>query len=456
MAWRSILVLLFAGLLVTLPACEGVRRNLRAAGPVEPRVFAVPPVSEPDVDERGLDRSDLPTRYPAGSWIGMSGPALQPNIFVPARVNGDDVDAMLDLGATNSMVGEGTARRLGLLKEDRFAGTTELSVPGQRVHLVDAYYTDVILGDWQIRDVRVNVVPGSSYPFILGFSALTRFDLYVAIAERQVGLFEAGQGPVPEGARSIPFVEFADGVSYVDVFVPTASRDRYQRSVPVIIDSGATTTSVPHRVLAGYGVVGTSEAETVAEDKLVSPIHAIDNLLVGRAFVDVGRVIAKSAEDSYGLLGLDVMRRFDILFSKQRRRAWLAPRPRRPPHRTLGPKGRTCGTADKPRPCISVEIVDDEGPRLCARVAPGYGRAPLELEVEAERADGTAAWGAGTATLFLRPGRGETSVCESLPFDPHVDGPWAFERLVLTRVARVSDYPCGEHRSCLARGAPLP
>lgn len=418
--------------------------------------FVPPPIVEPAVTSEGLDANALSARYPGGCWLPLSGPTLDPGLIVNAELNGHAVDALLDTGSTSSLIGERLARSSGVIQSDRWLQRYEASVQG-RTFTGDAYRAEVRLGEFVFGDVKLNVLPGSDFDLVVGFAELRQIDVLVASDDRMIGFFAAGSGPVPDGAQPIEFVEHADGVAYVDAWVPAPDRTRYLPAVPLLIDTGATTTGIPRPAIDGQRRLHESRSVTADGSRLLAGHFDVGELLVGRRQLRVGPVIANDGRAGYGNLGLDVLRRYQALFSARRSQLFLAPRARRPELRTLGPGGKPCLRNGAATPCVSIKLVQQpRAAKVCATIAPGYGELPLALEVGAERADGAMAWGGGAFTIYLRgPGAWQT-ICEQLPVIPAHDRVWDLARLALNHVYRPRDFPCGNRSSCASSRSPLP
>jgi len=408
------------------------------------------------VTSEGLDGDALAGHYPTGDWLPLTGPALAPELTVSAELNGHQVDALLDTGSTYGFIGEQAARNAGVIRSDRWLARSEIWMQGHAV-AADAYRAELRLGKFAFHDVRLNVIPGSNFGLVVGLAVLGQLDVFAAAGDRTIGLFEAGRGPVPAGARALEFVEHADGVAYVEAFVLAPGRDRYQPAVRLLIDTGATTTGIPLPALAGQRRMSDDEVETGDGKRHAVGRYDVGELIVGRRHLPVGSILPHASSVDYGSLGLDVWRRYHALFSARRAQIFLAPRPRRPELRTLGPGGAPCLRNGAATPCIAVRLGQQLRPAtVCATVAPGYGGQPLALEIDAERADGSQAWGGGRVTIYLRGAAHWQIVCEKLSMDLSRDRTWDFARLALNRVYRPREFPCGNRSSCVASCAPLP
>jgi aspartyl protease family protein len=103
--------------------------------------------------------------------------SLQPNrqghyVFT-GRINGKDVDFLVDTGATQVALPEATARRLGLPRLADTAFNTANGVSHGYLTMLDT----LEIGNIRLTDVRAGVAPNMDGPVLLGMSALKQLEL---------------------------------------------------------------------------------------------------------------------------------------------------------------------------------------------------------------------------------------------------------------------------------------
>lgn len=437
-------------LLAACLAIVGCPKRPPAASAVTIPADAVEPPQTPE----GLDDSDLNARHPDGAWLPFIGDPLTPGIVVEITLNGLPTRALLDTGATASLIGTKLADELGVIDAARYRGPVEVRAHDTLTE-AEAYDAELVLGDRRWPATRFNVLPNHAFGVVIGRTALAEVDLYVALDEQRVGVFDPGQAPAPAEAGVLDYLRYPDGVSYVDAFVLDVKDDRYRGPITMLVDTGASSSSLPTRFLSGFPTIGTLRASTVT-GLHVAARHAAGHVVVGRRHVPVGDVYPWASRASYGLLGLDVLRRFDVVISAARAKLWLRPTERRPPIRSLGPRGAPCERDGRAVPCVAVFVRGAAPTELCASVSPAYEGRRLALDVGAEHEDGTPAWGGALMTLFFDgPGRWQ-NVCRPIPIQPAAEPVWHYARLTLEAVYAPWRSPCPQRRACLATSGALP
>jgi hypothetical protein len=431
---RSGATLTWAMLLVLTAGCP-------KRPPVASAVTIPADAVEPPQTPEGLDDSTLPARFPSGTWLSFISDPLTPGIVVEITVNGLPTEALLDTGATTSLIGARLAAELG--------------VKDPRRYRAEAYDAELLLGDRRWPSARFNVLPNHAFGVVIGRAALADVDLYVALDERRVGVFDAGQAPTPAKAGVLDYLRYPDGVSYVDAFLLDVSEDRYRGPITMLVDTGASSSSFPERFLAGYPTIGTLRASTVT-GLHVAARYAAGHVVVGRRHVPLGDLYPWASRARYGLLGLDALRRFDVVISASRARLWLSPTERRPPIRTLGPRGALCERDGRHVPCVAVFARGHAPTELCASLSPAYVGRRLALEVGAEHEDGSPAWGGALMTLFVDVPAVWENVCRPIPIAPSTEAVWRYARLTLEAFYAPHRSPCPERPACLATSGALP
>lgn len=407
-----------------------------------PAPVTVPPAElrEPPQDQEGLDVASLPERFPEGRWLPLTD-GVAP-LLVEGRVNGVSTELQLDTGATSFIVGADHAARLHLRPDAERHGTVELEAFGRVLEAPRAAAT-VQLGAVSF-DVQVAVIDGDQ-PFLVGYQALAQLDLYVAIDEQVVGIFDAGAGPLPAEAVAVPLLATPAGVPEV-VVGATGRRARFT------FDTGAAGCLLPESWIGGLARVGGYRSQSIHGAGEVSLVDA-GPWVVGA--LEVGEVFAGVSGGETGTVGLDVVGRYQVLISARRGYAFFGQRDRLPPGRTLGQRGAPCSRDGRATSCIAVTLAPSpQGawPRLCATLGPAAPRGALALDVRASHAEGATAWGGGTATLHVAGGTGWRTRCMAL----RIEGErWAAAELELMRVRRAPAGLCNAE-VCLERSTPLP
>lgn len=395
---------------------------------------------EPPQDPHGLDLATLPQRYPAGSWLPLTD-GVSP-LLVEGRVNGVSTELQLDTGSTSFLVGRDHAARLHLQPDPDRYGTIELEAFGKVLQAHRAAAT-VQLGGVSL-DVAVAVIPGDQ-PFVVGYQALAQLDLYVAIDEQVVGIFDAGAGPLPPEAVAVPLLATPAGVP--EVVVGAAGR-----RARFTFDTGAAGGLLPASWAGGLMRAGSYRAHSIHGAHEV-PLVEGGSWVVGG--LEVGQVLPGISGGDTGTVGLDVVGRFQVLLSARRGHAYFGQRDRMPATRALGERGARCRRDGQATPCIAVTLSpssEDAPPRLCVTLGTAAPRGGLALDVQASHADGATAWGGGTATLYVSGGSGWKTRCMPL----RIEGErWASAALELVRVRRAPPGLC-DVEVCLGRSAPLP
>lgn len=423
-------------------ACGSPGSALGSLSLAPPAPVTVPAAEarEPPQDLHGLDVATLPQRFPEGSWLPLTD-GVAP-LLVEGRVNGVSTELQLDTGSTSFLVGRDHAARLHLQPDPDRYGTLELEAFGKVLQAPRADAT-VQLGGVSL-DVAVALIPGDQ-PFVVGYQALAQLDVYVAIDEQVVGVFDAGAGPLPAEAVAVPLLATPAGVPEV-VVGAVGRRARFT------FDTGAGGCLLPASWTGGLTRVGSYRAHSIHG---VGEVPLVDGgpWVVGG--LEVGQVLPGISAGDTGTVGLDVVGRFQVLISARRGHAYFGQRARMPPTRALGERGAPCQKDGRVTPCIAVTLsAAPEGapPRLCATLGPAAPRGGLALDVQAFHADGATAWGGGTATLYVSGGSGWRTRCMPL----RIEGErWASSALELVRVRRAPAGLC-DAEVCLERSTPLP
>lgn len=124
-----------------------------------------------------LDKLDNPNRHLIESAQGST-LLLQANrqghYQVPGRVNGIDVDLLLDTGATDLAVPEEVAQKAGLPKLAEVSSSTANGITRGWLSEVDELW----VGNLRIRHVRATILPNmAGDEALLGMNVLRHFEL---------------------------------------------------------------------------------------------------------------------------------------------------------------------------------------------------------------------------------------------------------------------------------------
>jgi predicted aspartyl protease len=373
----------------------------------------------PATSTLGSDVSALPARHPQGEWLPLETPLLSRELIVRVTVNGRPALATLDTGAQGTTMSKPVAEQLGVVR-----GDTPRGVP---VRAIDSH-GDVIVGErlsideldlggrrWRNANVTVlGDVPGL---FLVGADILRQVDLYIAADEGLVGIFPAGGAPRSADELTVP-VRAGETQLVVDAAARGSSLARF----PLLVDTGATNTSVP--VAAGIRAglpadVGyASTTIGVAGEQESRGRFVLAPLLLGAAHTPVGRVLAVASSidrgDGLGLLGNDVFFRFHTIISFRDAALRFRPLVARGAERPRGPLGATCadttGGSAVPVPCVRVGLsrtstpaAAEDMPGTCLQidVGPAYAGTTVELAITAEVPGEIALFNGGAIRAFI-------------------------------------------------------
>lgn len=415
----SLVLLVFAALLAALPACksdgETKKDDAKAAS-----AKLEPARAEPERTTGGSDLSTLPLRFSRGVWTRIEAPLLSMQVVTKVVVNGHEALATLDTGAMSTVMSVPTAVRLGVLGE--------FTPGGRKVKAFDAHghvmegerlpLAAIQIGEHRWVNTDVLVIGDQPGLFLVGAELLRSVDVLIAADEGLVGLFEAGEGPVLPGMRVVS-LQAGDRQLQVTALAKSSGGDDV--SFPLIVDTGASATTVPSLVGVNAGLPADLAYENrtlaVGGEQKNRGRFVLDPLALGPERVHTGRVLAMGSTmkggEGEGLLGNDVMMRHHTLISFARGKMWLAPLPERPSFRTVGPGGASCQRdGGEPVPCISVSLrepddnvamPDDAMPDVCLQVDVGaaYAGQTLEMALTATNAQGEQLFNGGALRAYL-------------------------------------------------------
>lgn len=436
-----------------LVAC-GPRIRARAAPPpLEEADLPLQAITEPAQDERGFDQSDLPERWPEAEVLAIHERASSHPLVVDAFIEGHPVLALLDTGATESVVGEVEARRLGLLD-----GRPQVEVPvtntihGRSTRAVRVHGR-IKLGRWWADSTPILILPGVSKEPVIGNGILRQLDVVIARDDRRVALLPPGTFRWAEDAAAVPLQRDTE-LTWVLLY--NYRVDGRAHPLRVLMDTGAGTTHLPLAWVEGAAEVGRGQTSGVGGAR-EGAYYDVGEVVLG----DGGPLYAPAwvmGAEGHGALGFDVFHSFrGALVDGQRTLVWM-PRARRPAFRTLGPGGRTCRREGEARPCLEVTMQRADGEAaLCFDLGPPWaGRRRVALDILAEDEDGMLAWSGSGFHAYLRTDRtGWTSSCFVLEAKHLDDERWVEARLQLTWVHEPRVWPCDEDASCVIGESPL-
>lgn len=388
---------------------------------------------EPPVTRMGSDRSVLPERYPEGDWLPIELPLMSMQVVVTAHVEGRAAKAILDTGASTTVMSRPLAESLGLLSADREQGTSVrvYDAHGDVVDGVRVVVDTLVLGHRVFPDARVAVLGDHPSLFLIGADLLEQVDLFLAGEEGLVGLFNAGQAPVPTGSREVTLVQ---GRHQLRVVGAAPNVDDELVDLELILDTGASQTAVPTHT----GVTRRLPAD-IRYRQITSALGGdlenrgrflLDPLQLGPQKVGVPRVLANPSVmeggRGNGLLGNDVLMRQHAVISFSRGKLWLGPIDERPASRSRGPENRRClDRRGQAASCISVAVVK-ERPTVrsiresledrCLRVDVHKNLAgrTLELILTASANDGAPLFAGGALRVYATVGDDGFTGCFAL------------------------------------------
>ena len=329
--------------------------------PLPQGVFSDKRYVEPPQDKDGDDRSLLPEQFPTGVWLPIMGPLGNGQIGVQASINDRVTVGVLDTGATISLMGESLAAELDLV--------SEYQPKGRPINARDAH-GDLIrgellpmeslqLGSHRFTQKSLLVVEKDFDLFLIGADVLRDLDIYLATDEGLVGLFAAGKSPRFPRASTVTLKRESDAL-----FAKGGIPKEPDATFELLVDTGATTTSVP--IMVGLNHLFPVDVRFETMTKAVSSVRemrgrfVLDPLLLGSNRVSVGKVLGLGATfsggDHHGLLGNDVLSNHRTLISIHSQLMRLENRPHRPPYRRFSAGGKRCISEQKVIPCLKTGI----------------------------------------------------------------------------------------------------
>ncbi len=422
----SLVLLTVSALLAAAPSVAG--------GKIGPDLGALPKgqkVAEPPSTFHGSDRSSLPERYPDADWVPLEGSLMSLQLTATVLVNAHPARAVIDTGASATVMSRPMAEKLGVLDHEITRRTQVMDAHGEIMEGVKVRVPGITLGARVFPDVEIAVLGDHPTLFLIGADLLQQVDLYLAAEEGLLGVFKAGHAPIPKGAREVSLNRHRRQLR-VEARAPSRRGDDVV--VDLIVDTGASQTAVPARI----GINGGLPADIRFRQTTVAlggerehrGRFLLNPIKLGPERVGVEHVVANPSVmekgNGVGLLGNDVLLRQHTVISFGRGKLWLLPPTPRAAFRTRGPAQRRClGPGRAPTRCIDVSMVarpPDIGGRahvlpdrcLQVRVHPVYAGRTLELIVRAYDKQGTDLLAGGVIRAYATAGDRGFSGCFGL------------------------------------------
>jgi predicted aspartyl protease len=372
---------------------------------------------EPAKSPLGSDVSELPLTFSKASWLPIDAPLLSMRLQVPVVVNGVKATATLDTGATDHVMSKDVAARFAV-RADVGTPVDARDAYGSHVAGVHAPLGTVALGKHVFDNQSVNVIDGEGV-FLIGYSVLSRLDLYIAAEQALVGVFAAGQAPL-DGFSTISATTTPASM-WVELHAPgKAGGKTTDVMVPMLVDTGAFSSAIPMQLGARGGLpvdlqfaVATVSASGENEER---GRFIASDVTLGSERVAVGRIIAIPGTidlgESMGLLGNDVLFRRHTVVSPSRALLAVKDVPTWPASRSRGPGGVVCGSGAAPVPCVNVQMMalpadtvdgEDDLPGVCLQIDVDAAYVGRTVEMAVTAVDG-GVFAGGAIEAFLSVG----------------------------------------------------
>ncbi|MCP3167749.1 aspartyl protease family protein [Myxococcus qinghaiensis] len=261
---------------------------------------------------------------------GRHGTGLMPfeffnenRVYIPAKVNGQATQVLLDSGAAMTVVDAAYARELGLKTQGQVAAVGS----GGQAQAQFAGGVDITLGELRLTGLTVAVIDlaevarqiGHPLPVILGKEAFNQLVVDVDFPHRRIAFHEPSHFKAPPRAVRVPLVESAGGQRAVQLSIEG------RPAIPVLFDvgnGGALSLFPAYWQQAGLlqgrrgsktlsGAVGGLRERDVATLKSIQ-FAGVTLRDVPTVFDDAGNSISTSDRLS-GNLGLAVLGRFRMI-----------------------------------------------------------------------------------------------------------------------------------------------
>ncbi|NVJ14910.1 aspartyl protease family protein [Myxococcus sp. AM010] len=244
-------------------------------------------------------------------------------VYIPAQVNGQATQVLLDSGAEMTVVDTAYARELGLETQGQLAAVGS----GGQAQAQLAGGVDITLGNLTLTGLTVAVIDlsevarliGHPLPVVLGKEAFNQLVVDVDFPNRRVAFHEASRFKAPPRAVRLPLVESAGGQRAVQLSIEG------RPPIPVLFDvgnGGALSLFPAYWQQAGLltgrrssktlsGAVGGLRERDVATLKDIQ-LAGITLKNVPTVFDDAGKSVSGS-DRLLGNLGLAVLGRFRMI-----------------------------------------------------------------------------------------------------------------------------------------------
>jgi clan AA aspartic protease (TIGR02281 family) len=160
--------------------------------------------------------------------------------FASIKINGQDVPVIFDTGATDNLITESTARRLGM--SVHVSGYDYIEGIGGTTQAGEATSQNVRIGDAHGEKLKFTTVPdGMNFDEangLLGMNFLNDFDLDLDFWEQKIGLYRA------IGTCDAPYTAMAQPLYAVDLTTPQAEQDPLRESGQLIDIGPAVTITI--------------------------------------------------------------------------------------------------------------------------------------------------------------------------------------------------------------------
>jgi len=300
-------------------------REIDVNPPVDAAAFAPPPVETRHViagDARSTGWIDF-------DFFGGN------RVYIPATINGQDVDVLLDSGAEMTVLDRAFAAALGV------EGAGEIAAVGTGGVAQAQFASGITLqvGPLTLRDMTVAILDleaiagmlGRPLPVILGKDAFADLIVDVDFPNRRIAFHEPSGFAPPAGAREVALVESAGGLRSVEVSI----EGRPPAPFDFDIGNGGSALVFPAYAEA-EGLLEGRRSSTVLSGAVgglrTARIAVVERLtFAGVELRDVPVVFTPagtSAVDSdrlAGNLGIGVLARFRLITDYPGDRLWLVP-----------------------------------------------------------------------------------------------------------------------------------
>ncbi len=457
----ALIGLCLAGCVSSAPGAPRVKAAA-AAEPVAaqtwPAVEKDPARPDPPVTDIGSDQTTLPARYPAGVWLPIEQPLLSLQVVVRVQVEGQDVLATLDSGASSSVMSTMTFNRVAPPDTEPVGFARVMDAHGDLVRARRFVLDKVQVGSLTFNRYEVLVVPGGYPLFLIGAEKLEKMDVFLAADEGVVGLFPPGRAPIEPGATRVRLhvedqqprlVAYAQG-----------PRGR-EAAFTLIVDTGASETALPVGAGLKAGLVtdhrATKTTMAIGGEAERRGRFVVGTLQLGDERVPVHNVLAQSSRlaggKDVGLLGNDVLMRHRTVLRLSKGELFLSPLPDRPTTRHRGPGGAVCTARGKPVPCIHVAVEHGQDPCLRVRIHPVYSGTTVEMALLAEKDSQGPALAGGALRVFSTVG--DHGVDRCMPMQSHTELDDARMSLTWVRTEGII-WPCDPWATeCVSVSGPL-